>query len=352
MQIGGLEVQNRNHGAKLTLECMLGSSGRRRVAIGFASASALRRASFADVLNETTGEGYQRRFNTAHSLDFRRYLQTDGGTSTPLIFNLRSDQDHAWSIRETEGGRAEICIPRDGQALSQVDCQHRLGHLSDVALPLPFMIYIGLTVREELELFNTINGKSKGLSGSLLRLHEANLVEDAVQMRPDLFIALRLVHDPLSPWHRRVDLGGDNTSGLQRRASLVTIQNAVSKFLNRSGILKDYDHDAAATTARDFWRAVVMVLPDAWSNPRGHVLTKGVGVYALMEVAADIYIEGGRPRQTEQLFLQALADFAPDFDWSTKGPLKGFGGQAGAKEAAALIRGIRDRRRLKVVADG
>ena len=337
---------------ELTLDCLLGSSGQRRVAMGFAAACDLHRASFADVLDETTGEGYQRRFNTAHSLDFRRYIQTPGGTSTPLIFNLRPNRGHVWSIAETGDGRARICVPRAGQALSQVDCQHRLGHLSDVVLPLPFMIYIGLTVRDEFELFNTINGKSKGLSGSPLRLHEANLVEDAAQMRPDLFIALRLVHDPLSPWHRRVDLGGDNTSGLQRRASLVTIQNAVAKFLTRSGILKDHGHDAAATAARDFWRAVVTILPDAWSNPRGHILTKGVGVYALMEIAADIYIEGRRPRQTEQLFLQALADFAPDFDWSNKGPLRGFGGQGGAKEAAALIRGIRDRRRLKVVADG
>ena len=345
-------MQDQSTSKELLLECSIGSSGHQRVAIGFATAHDLCRASFADVLDETTGEGYQRRFNTAHSLDFRRYLQNPGGTSTPLIFNLRPDQQHAWSIEETEDGRMQVRVPRDGRALSQVDCQHRLGHLSDVVLTLPFMIYIGLTVREELELFNTINGKSKGLSGSLLRLHEASLVEDAAQMRPDLFIALCLVHDPLSPWYRRVDLGGDNTSGLQRRASLVTIQNAVTKFLARSGILKDHGHDAAATAARDFWRAIVTVLPDAWSNPRGHILTKGVGVYALMEIAADIYIEGGRPRQTEQLFLQALADFAPDFDWTNKGPLKGFGGQGGAKEAAALIRSVRDRRRLRVVADG
>ena len=51
--------------------------------------------------------------------------------------------------------------------MAQVDCQHRLGHLSDLPIMLPFMCFIGLTEREEMEVFNVINSKAKGLSTSL-----------------------------------------------------------------------------------------------------------------------------------------------------------------------------------------
>lgn len=39
--------------------------------MGFAPANLLHSLSFADVLNEDTGEGYQRKFSRKHSLDFR-----------------------------------------------------------------------------------------------------------------------------------------------------------------------------------------------------------------------------------------------------------------------------------------
>ena len=54
--------------------------------------------SFADVLNEDTGRGYQRRFNAQHSLDFRRYIQQEAGATIPLTFNLRPRADDAWRI--------------------------------------------------------------------------------------------------------------------------------------------------------------------------------------------------------------------------------------------------------------
>jgi len=49
--------------------------------LGFAPASLLHGLSFADVLDERTGRGYQRRFNAQHSLDFRRYIQRPGSAT-------------------------------------------------------------------------------------------------------------------------------------------------------------------------------------------------------------------------------------------------------------------------------
>ena len=45
----------------IVLDCWYGSSAQRRVLLGFAPADLLRSISFADVLDEDTGRGYQRR---------------------------------------------------------------------------------------------------------------------------------------------------------------------------------------------------------------------------------------------------------------------------------------------------
>src|SRR5438477_466418 len=64
-------------------------SAGREVFLGFAPANLLYSLSFADVLDEDTGRGYQRRFNPAHSLDFRKYIQQDKSSTIPLTFNAR-----------------------------------------------------------------------------------------------------------------------------------------------------------------------------------------------------------------------------------------------------------------------
>jgi DNA sulfur modification protein DndB len=337
-----------NTGAEV-IECIRGKSAQREVLIGFARAALLHAVSFADVLDEDAGRGYQRRFHSQHSLDFRKYIQSPGSTTIPLTFNLRPQDGEAWSIRESKG-KVLLEIRRGARVLAQVDCQHRLGNLSDLDVELPFMCFVGLSPDEEMQIFNTINSKAKGLSTSLLDLHDSRLCDDLASERPELFIALSLKTDESSPWYQQLDLGG--TSGKQRRASLRTMQKAVRRFLVKSEILKEQSAECAARMVRDFWIAVSRVLAEEWSQPRRHWLNKGVGVYALMEIAADLYKENKGRACDRKFFAAALADFASDFDWSTEGPLKGLGGEGGVKEAVRLIRDLRRKKRMKVVSNG
>ena len=75
--------------SEITIPGIKGVCGRRDVFMGFAPANFLHSISFADVLNEHTGEGYQRKFNQKHSLDFRKYIRTTVSSTIPLTFNLR-----------------------------------------------------------------------------------------------------------------------------------------------------------------------------------------------------------------------------------------------------------------------
>jgi DNA sulfur modification protein DndB len=336
---------NRLFGPPVRLIALRGRAADRDVLLGFAPASTLHRISFADVLDESTGKGYQRRFSDQHSLDFRRYIQRRGSTTIPLTFNLRpQNQDKSWHLAEGREGTAELVIDGlDRRVLAQVDCQHRLGHLADVSVMLPYMILVGLSDREEMEIFNTINSKAKGLSSSLLDYHQARLAQDVATERPELFVALQLNEVETSPWYRQLDLGGSATSGLKRRASLRTLQKAVRRFLNATDILAELSPDECARVVHDYWIAVSTVLREQWSDPRRHFLTKGVGVYALMGVLADLWLElpDHRPLPGAAYFSARLIDFAVAFDWSNEGPLKGLGGESGATAAHELLREVR-----------
>src|SRR5207247_10192903 len=143
--------------------------------------------------------------------------------------------------------------------------------------------------REELEIFNIINSKAKGLSSSLLDYHESRLVNDLAGEKPELFIALHLNESAESPWYKQLDLGGNVTSGMTRRASLRTMPKALKRFMAASDILRVETPQAVAGLVEEYWVAISTVLAQAWAKPRTPFLTKGIGVYALMWLLADLW---------------------------------------------------------------
>ncbi len=337
----------------VVLEGLLGYSAHRQVFLGFAPANLLYSLSFTDILDEETGRGYQRRLNPHHSLDFRKYIQGVHSSTIPLTFNLRPRTDGAWRLVKIEGDRARLELrPNAGRVFAQVDCQHRLGFLNDLPVSLPFMSFIGLTVREEMEVFKVINSKAKGLSTSLLDFHDATLAGDLAAERPELFIALQLNNNSESPWYRQLDLGGSSTSGLLRRASLRTMQKAIKRFLKQTGILESNSPETAAQMVLDFWSAVAIVLREAWDNPRQHLINKGVGVYALMGIAGDLYTESAIQQCNKRYFVNRLSEFLMDIDWKNQGAFRGLGGQSGVKSALTMLRAARKRSRLTIVSSG
>ncbi len=329
---------------QLHIRALVGSSADRPVLVGFAPARELYRLSKADVLDEKTGQGYQRRFSSKHSLDFRRYIQRSGSTTIPLTFNLRPTSKKEWHLKKIAYGVVELVIePNAGKILSQVDCQHRLGHVGDLTVSLPFMIFLELDSQTEMSVFNVINSKAKGLSGSLLDYHDTQLAADLARERPELLIALRLNDDPESPWRKQLDLGGNATSGMKRRASLRTMQKAVKRFLGQTKVVEKYSANEVAFVVVAYWCAVAELLYEAWESPRTHFITKGIGVYALMALLADIVNDEdlGILEYSKDYFITILADFLPHFDWTSRGSLKGLGGETGAYEALQLIRHAR-----------
>jgi DNA sulfur modification protein DndB len=352
-QLQGKAAKNSMPEELIEIPCEVGTSVHRPVVLGFAPAKLLFSLSLADVLNEDTRQGYQRRFNEKHSLDFRKYINEPNSTTIPLTFNLRPRSDNGWRLLEVGPGRAILQIePGAGKVMVQVDCQHRLGFLDKVDVSLPFMCFLNLDQRAEMEIFSVINSKAKGLNNSLLDYHAAAMAADLGKHRPELFIALQLNSNSESPWCQQLDLGGNSTSGLKRRASLRMMQKAIRTFLTQTRLLRTETPESAAKTVISFWSAVATILPEQWKSPRTFLISKGIGVYALMLIAADLYSENQGQPCDKRYFLGKLAEFLPDVDWRSTGPMKGLGGLGGVPSAVAMIRQARSKRALKVVANG
>jgi len=269
---------------------MVGKCGDREVFLGFSPAKTLQSLSFADVLDEETGFGYQRPVNYQHSQDFKKYISKPGSSTIPLTFNLRSELKPNWEIQKLSK-QAILLIKPNTKSLAQVDCQHRLGSLEDHSVPLAFMAFIGLNVREEMAMFVTINSKAKGLSSSLTDFHQSNLINDIVANAPHLFISRKLNDDPSSPWFKMIKLGGNSTSGLKRKTSLRMMQKSIQRYLIKTHFVEKHGAEKSYEVIADYWRAVSKVFNKEWNDQRHYLLTKGIGLYALMNLLSDYVLE-------------------------------------------------------------
>lgn len=339
-----LDTKKTSDDKYLILKVLMAKCGTLPVVLGCAPARELVSVSFADVLDETADRGYQRPIDARHSREFRAYIERAGSTTIPLTFNLRGEAGDAWNLTDTApGGLAMLTIRRPiGQpaVLAQVDCQHRLGMMADAETPLTFQCFLGLTAREEMSIFNTINGKAKGLSSSLLDYHTTKLTANLASVQVDLYIAKMLNDDPSSVWCGKVKLGGATTQGSTRRISLRGLQAATKLLLQRCpfGASSHIGPTEQYEIVRNFWSAVAAVWPRAWSQPRTHLLVKGVGVTALSMLAGEIVTsvlarEQSASAATFVAYLSPLAEV----NWSTSGTFKGLGGRHGASEAHQLL---------------
>jgi len=317
---------------------LIGICGTQEVFLGFAPARILNRVSFADILNEDTGEGYQRPRNKSHSLDFKKYIRKEGSSTIPLTFNLRREFHHGWRIERRKNGSAILYIDPNTPCFAQVDCQHRLGELKNEDISLAFMSFIGLDLRSEMAQFVTINSKAKGLSSSLTDYHSSNLLSNLVEEAPHLFIARKLNEDPESPWFKRIRYGGETTSGLKRRTSFRMMQKAIARFLSQTkGINLGKIDDIYAIT-RDYWKAVEMVFSPEWNDHRHHLITKGVGLHSLTRLLADIIAAEKVQDYSVNCFESRLSPLRDKIDWSSKGMFANAGGQKGVQEVHLALR--------------
>lgn len=326
--------------SKIAISGSIGFCGDREIFLGFAPASLLYDLSFADILNEDTGEGYQRPYNKKHSENFKQYINLKGSSTIPLTLNLRKDLSGFWKIEKNNNGSTTLLLDKNNKSLAQVDCQHRLGELKDSEIPLAFMSFIGLDLREEMAMFTIINSKAKGLSSSLTDYHESNLLNDLANEAPHLYIARKLNEDVKSPWYKLIRYGGETTSGLKRRTSFRMMQKSVQQFLKDINGYYIGNLDDKYELVIEYWYAIQKVFPNEWKEHRHHLITKGIGLYSLMMLLSDLIKTKHQDSYDEDYFQNLLKPLKEKVDWRSNGTFANAGGHKGAKKVYLVLKGL------------
>ena len=225
--------------------------------------------------------------------------------------------------------------------MARLDAQHRMQETEDLDIPLPFVVYKGLTKQEEIKIFTDINDKHKGLTKSLVDSHTRTLLgQTAEEKAPHLAIADKLNDDSESPWYRTVNTGGESTAtpGTKRKITLRTLQTAIKEMIDGPQC-ESQPFDKKYECVKNFWKAVVLVFPDEWTNHRNHLLTKGIGVAALASVGQGVIERCLTAGDTSVGSMKAHVQKLAGLDWGNKTSVfKAFGGRKGASIAAKLLR--------------
>ena len=130
------------------------------------------------------------------------------------------------------------------------------------------------------------------------------------------------------------------------------MQKAVKRF--SSPKLEYTSVDSAYEAIRDFWLAITIVLEEEWRAPRKNSVTKGVGVFSLCSIAADLTNDARTSTERPWgFFAQRLCEFINDINWSNTGDFRGLGGVSGVTQAvnikASKSRADRQRKGIKSV---
>jgi DGQHR domain-containing protein len=257
-------------------------------------------------------------------------------TAPPLLFSLRGQYRYV----PDGSGYGTLYIPKEPSAMARLDGQHRMEATQDFEEELTFQIYHGLGKEEEISTFTIINDNQKGLTKSLVAKHRATLLGAALEERePHLAIAKKLNDDPDSVWHKKIDMGGEKlkTQGTKRSVTLQTMQTAVQTLISNSRT-KSVPFKDKYEAVKNYWAAVIATFPDAWKDPRKHLLTKGIGVHSVCGVGRDLLGESFADSDTSRKAFEKRLEPLKGFDWGNKtSPFAYFSGQKGVGAATDLV---------------
>jgi DGQHR domain-containing protein len=320
---------------------------------GFAPLNLLASLSKADIFDQQTNRlGTQRNLSRQHARKAYQYVATEENAFFPeLVLNLR-DGSYVEFVTTQKGRNrfGTLEFKKDPRiveeiVISRMDGNHRLwyadGHekgMEAVTRPVSFCL---LTLRDrkgELELFRDINDNQMGMNTSHLQNITARLLGSKAlkTQNPALYIVQQLQRNKDSPLFQRLHEGGKvRKAATLGGLTVANLVNAVRDMLARSAKLSQFaDADAQYNVIRNFWQAVKLWLPDAWSKPGNYIIFKGVGLYALTYIGVDVIdrcLLKGKYQPRDMLVYLRRID---DIDVLRSGHAIAYAGRAGGRKLA------------------
>ncbi len=310
--------------------------------VGVMDSSDLAQIANVDVRDEQTNpNGYQRHRDETRCRRIAEFInEPTSALPGSILLNLRGSS--TFSSNTENGLQGTLLIPNRKGAAWIVDGQHRMGgfEYTERKFAVPVVFFENLPRRQEMVNFSVINDTQKGVNTSLTLSLLGELRENPQDWKIKAHdIVYQLNRDPDSPWLERVNMTG--AKGMHRPVNLASFANALKPLLRQHGFFQTMELNDQVLLLKRFWSVTRDMFPDAWSEPRRHVLLKTLGVYTLSQVAAYVFelcaANGGDFSQERmQEYLSPLAGF----DWHRDtSPFRALGGMKGCKEATAVLIG-------------
>jgi DGQHR domain-containing protein len=223
---------------------------------------------------EDKDEGYQRTLSLSRVKSIVKYVERKRAIPMSIVVSY----DNAVYDTTTH----ILKIPAGNNVGWVIDGQHRLAgaHLAatqGLDVQLPVVAFIGLSFKEQVEQFVTINREAKGVPTSLyldlLGILPNKSPQDAAKERA-ADIAAELRHDEESPFANRIVV---TTSPKEGQISLVNFVRKVAPLLLQDrGILHIYTEKEQRAVIWNYFKALQTVFPQEYDK-KNTVFFKTIG---------------------------------------------------------------------------
>jgi DGQHR domain-containing protein len=288
---------------------------------------------------EDKQQGYQRSFSSSRIKKIKNYINLDRGIiPNSILVNID---------REKYSYSEEDCILslQDTESLGLIiDGQHRVKGCYEANPEFQLMVVatLGLTVKEQAQLFVTINQTQKGVPASLY-LDLMNLLEGEIDdfdregvsaERRATEIAIRLNEADESPLYQLIRRTGDAGFGI----SLSEFVNQIKDYVEpKTGKLANYGFEQQYKIFEIYFRAIKAVFLAQWEDAESYML-KTVAFGGIMKAFYEIF---NLVIQTYQVFNTEntikVIDLIKDFQFNKHNLPSGGGFKAQEKVGEMLV---------------
>ncbi|HEY5373210.1 MAG TPA: DGQHR domain-containing protein [Polyangiaceae bacterium] len=266
---------------------------------------------------EQKDDGYQRALSPARVQDLRQFIDANNLLPTGVVISF----DEA----RIEG--SNLVVPNKQSAGWVIDGQHRLAgaHEAGREIAMPVIAFLKLSLKDQVNVFVTINREQKGVPTSLYyellpHLPGDRTEADAVKLRAK-DLAKALASDEESPFYGKI------VSTTAPRRGQLSLTNFIRKLQGHLklniGVLAQFRDDDRAKIINNYYLALAAVFPKAFKDDEESIFFKTLGFGALMNALprfmyfATYYYKGLRVAEFTKV-LKLVDNFRFD-EWHGRG---------------------------------
>jgi len=293
---------------------------------------------------DSSDQGYQREVIASHAKKIARFLLDPAHSRLmPTAATLCARRPLTFEAYSHNGEEQAFGTLHVTKPIYIVDGQHRTAGFSlavedddeIAAFHRPVVIMEAVPKLEEVRQFQTINATAKRVKTDLADRLLKQLGEfdqpGRTWMATALEVADLLNETPGGVWRGGIRMP-NQAGGI---ASQKTITESLKLVLN--GVLRGSDARTFAGAINNYWEALRRLMPEAFHEPKHYVVQKTVGVFALHEVAAEVFLRcyaDGKNFQSDRMLhmLKETGEYVDPSFWLNRahgGTAPMYGGRAG-----------------------